>query len=57
MSYARVRCVGLVGVTGHVLQVEADLAPGLHQPNQPWLSKHHSPCSARWSGPTTASGP
>ncbi|NYT93853.1 YifB family Mg chelatase-like AAA ATPase [Salinispora sp. H7-4] len=29
MSYARVRCVGLVGVTGHVLQVEADLAPGL----------------------------
>ncbi|WP_027658830.1 YifB family Mg chelatase-like AAA ATPase [Salinispora fenicalii] len=29
MSYARVRCVGLVGVAGHVLQVEADLAPGL----------------------------
>ncbi|WP_038840618.1 YifB family Mg chelatase-like AAA ATPase [Salinispora arenicola] len=29
MSYARVRCVGLVGVTGHVVQVEADLAPGL----------------------------
>lgn len=29
MSYARVRCIGLVGATGHVLQVEADLAPGL----------------------------
>ncbi|MBY8870951.1 YifB family Mg chelatase-like AAA ATPase [Micromonospora sp. PLK6-60] len=29
MSYARVLCVGLVGVTGHVVQVEADLAPGL----------------------------
>ncbi|GGL86565.1 MULTISPECIES: YifB family Mg chelatase-like AAA ATPase [Micromonospora] len=29
MSYARVHCVGLVGVTGHVVQVEADLAPGL----------------------------
>ncbi|KXK59726.1 Mg chelatase-like protein [Micromonospora rosaria] len=29
MSYARVHCVGLVGVTGHLVQVEADLAPGL----------------------------
>ena len=29
MSYARVRCVGLVGVTGHVIEVEADLSPGL----------------------------
>jgi magnesium chelatase family protein len=29
MSYARVRCVGLVGVTGHLVEVEADLAPGL----------------------------
>ena len=29
MSYARVLCVGLVGVTGHVVEVEADLSPGL----------------------------
>jgi magnesium chelatase family protein len=29
MSYARVLCVGLVGVTGHLVQVEADLAAGL----------------------------
>jgi magnesium chelatase family protein len=29
MSYAKVRCVGLVGVTGHLVEVEADLAPGL----------------------------
>ena len=29
MSYARVRSVGLVGVTGHLVEVEADLAPGL----------------------------
>ncbi|MCI4064767.1 YifB family Mg chelatase-like AAA ATPase [Micromonospora sp. R77] len=29
MSYAKVICVGLVGVTGHVVEVEADLAPGL----------------------------
>ncbi|MCA2215175.1 YifB family Mg chelatase-like AAA ATPase [Jidongwangia harbinensis] len=29
MSYARVFCVGLVGMTGHVVQVEADLSPGL----------------------------
>jgi magnesium chelatase family protein len=29
MSYARVRCVGLVGVTGHLVEVEADLARGL----------------------------
>ena len=29
VSYARVLCVGLVGVTGHVVEVEADLAPGL----------------------------
>ncbi|SCL33778.1 magnesium chelatase family protein [Micromonospora pallida] len=29
MSYARVLCVGLVGVTGHVVEVEADLASGL----------------------------
>ncbi|WDZ87455.1 YifB family Mg chelatase-like AAA ATPase [Micromonospora cathayae] len=29
MSYARVLCVGLVGVAGHVVEVEADLAPGL----------------------------
>ncbi|MDG4792527.1 YifB family Mg chelatase-like AAA ATPase [Micromonospora sp. WMMD1082] len=29
MSYARVLCVGLVGVTGHLVEVEADLALGL----------------------------
>jgi magnesium chelatase family protein len=29
MSYARVLCVGLVGVAGHVVVVEADLSPGL----------------------------
>lgn len=29
MSYARVTCVGLVGVTGHLVQVEADLSNGL----------------------------
>jgi magnesium chelatase family protein len=29
MSYARVLCVGLIGVTGHVVEVEADLSPGL----------------------------
>lgn len=29
MSYAKVLCVGLVGVTGHVVEVEADLAAGL----------------------------
>jgi magnesium chelatase family protein len=29
MSYARVLCVGLVGVTGHVIEVEADLSAGL----------------------------
>ncbi|MGW0503709.1 YifB family Mg chelatase-like AAA ATPase [Micromonospora sp. NPDC003241] len=29
MSYARVLCVGLVGVEGHLVEVEADLAPGL----------------------------
>ncbi|UQU66255.1 YifB family Mg chelatase-like AAA ATPase [Couchioplanes caeruleus] len=29
MSYARVLCVGLVGVTGHVVEVEADLSVGL----------------------------
>jgi len=29
MSYARVLCVGLVGMTGHIVEVEADLAPGL----------------------------
>jgi magnesium chelatase family protein len=29
MSYARVLCVGLVGVSGHVVVVEADLSPGL----------------------------
>ncbi|WP_030436074.1 YifB family Mg chelatase-like AAA ATPase [Actinoplanes subtropicus] len=29
MSYARVLCVGLVGVTGHLVEVEADLAAGL----------------------------
>ncbi len=29
MSYARVLCVGLVGVTGHLVEVEADLGPGL----------------------------
>ena len=29
MSYARVICVGLVGVAGHLVEVEADLAPGL----------------------------
>jgi magnesium chelatase family protein len=29
MSYARVLCVGLVGVSGHLVVVEADLSPGL----------------------------
>ncbi|MGC4805360.1 YifB family Mg chelatase-like AAA ATPase [Micromonospora sp. DT233] len=29
MSYAKVLCVGLVGLAGHVVEVEADLAPGL----------------------------
>ncbi|WP_045741438.1 YifB family Mg chelatase-like AAA ATPase [Actinoplanes rectilineatus] len=29
MSYARVLCVGLVGVTGHLVEVEADLSVGL----------------------------
>ena len=29
MSYARVLCVGLVGVAGHLVEVEADLAAGL----------------------------
>ncbi len=29
MSYARVHSVGLVGVDGHVVQVEADISPGL----------------------------
>jgi magnesium chelatase family protein len=29
MSYARVLSVGLLGVTGHVVEVEADLSPGL----------------------------
>ncbi|MFJ8577550.1 YifB family Mg chelatase-like AAA ATPase [Micromonospora sp. NPDC093277] len=29
MSYAKVLCVGLVGVAGHVVEVEADLTPGL----------------------------
>ena len=29
MSYAKVLGVGLVGVTGHLVEVEADLAPGL----------------------------
>jgi magnesium chelatase family protein len=29
VSYAKVLCVGLVGVTGHLVEVEADLAPGL----------------------------
>ncbi|MEV1287326.1 YifB family Mg chelatase-like AAA ATPase [Micromonospora sp. NPDC049679] len=29
MSYAKVLCVGLVGVTGHVVEVEADLSAGL----------------------------
>ena len=29
MSYARVLCVGLIGVAGHLVQVEADLAAGL----------------------------
>ncbi|MDG4767204.1 YifB family Mg chelatase-like AAA ATPase [Solwaraspora sp. WMMD406] len=29
MSYAKVVCVGLVGVTGHPVEVEADLAAGL----------------------------
>ncbi|MEU4568477.1 YifB family Mg chelatase-like AAA ATPase [Micromonospora sp. NPDC023956] len=29
MSYARVLCVGLVGMTGQLVEVEADLAPGL----------------------------
>ncbi|WP_433826920.1 YifB family Mg chelatase-like AAA ATPase [Actinoplanes sp. CA-015351] len=29
MSYARVLCAGLVGVTGHLVEVEADLSQGL----------------------------
>ena len=29
MSYARVLCVGLAGVGGHLVEVEADLSPGL----------------------------
>jgi magnesium chelatase family protein len=29
VSYAKVLCVGLVGVTGHVVEVEADLSAGL----------------------------
>ncbi|MFC0508530.1 YifB family Mg chelatase-like AAA ATPase [Micromonospora costi] len=29
MSYAKVLCVGLVGMTGHLVEVEADLAAGL----------------------------
>jgi len=29
MSYAKVLCVGLVGVTGHLVEVEADLSAGL----------------------------
>ncbi|MFY1633316.1 YifB family Mg chelatase-like AAA ATPase [Solwaraspora sp. WMMB335] len=29
MSYAKVLCVGLVGVTGHLVEVEADVAAGL----------------------------
>ena len=29
MGYARVLCVGLVGMTGHLVQVEADLSAGL----------------------------
>ncbi|BAL92231.1 putative magnesium chelatase [Actinoplanes missouriensis 431] len=29
MSYARVLCAGLVGVTGHLVEVEADLSNGL----------------------------
>jgi magnesium chelatase family protein len=29
MGYARVLCVGLVGMTGHIVEVEADLSAGL----------------------------
>jgi magnesium chelatase family protein len=29
MSYARVLCIGLVGLTGHLVEVEADLSTGL----------------------------
>ena len=29
MSYARVLCVGLVGVAGHLVEVEADLSSGV----------------------------
>ncbi|MFF5080932.1 YifB family Mg chelatase-like AAA ATPase [Actinoplanes sp. NPDC000266] len=29
MSYARVLCAGLVGMSGHIVEVEADLSPGL----------------------------
>jgi magnesium chelatase family protein len=29
MSYARVLCIGLVGMQGHLVEVEADLYPGL----------------------------
>ncbi|WP_436527007.1 YifB family Mg chelatase-like AAA ATPase [Actinoplanes sp. HUAS TT8] len=29
MSYARVLCVGLIGVSGRLVEVEADLSPGL----------------------------
>src|SRR3954454_12390187 len=29
MGYARVLCIGLAGLAGHLVEVEADLAPGL----------------------------
>jgi len=29
MSYAKVFSVGLVGMVGHLIEVEADLAPGV----------------------------
>jgi magnesium chelatase family protein len=29
VGYARILCVGLVGVSGHLVEVEADLSPGL----------------------------
>jgi len=29
MGYARILCVGLVGMAGHLVEVEADLSPGL----------------------------
>lgn len=45
MGYARVLSVGLVGVEGHVVEVEADLAGGL-----PGLTVSGLPDAALWQG-------